>query len=144
MFQPSRTTNTISMKHRRTNQVSTIASGTTGPSCRRVRRQRVSPKPRRRRRTVRYFSTDQIQEQKTEHEIHARRADQREDHRSRAHDLAESSFSAEQSVNQPRLPSQLAGQPSRGVGDEWKRKREHEDPQETMTRVEPAANLLKR
>src|SRR5262245_34075217 len=132
MSQPSRTTKTISMKQRSANQISTMNG----------RRVQKDPPYGSFFRTVEYFAADEIQIQKAKDEIHSRSTYQREDHSARAHDLAESLLRAEQSVNQPRLSTQLARHPSRRVRDERERKREHQNPQETMTPVETAANLL--
>src|SRR5690349_20607669 len=115
MSHPSRTTKTISMKHRRANQISTMAHG-----------------------AEQNLTTDQIQIQKTEHEVESGRSDQREQHRARADHVAESLLGSKQAVDQPRLAAQLARHPSRGVGDEWERKREHEHPEQPATRVETA------
>src|SRR5262245_48160199 len=120
MSQPSRTTKTTIVKHRSANQVSTIGQ-----------RRDVGP--------VQKLTPDQIQIQQSEHEVEASRANEREQHRPRAHDLAESLFRSEQPIDQPRLPAKFCRHPASRVGDERKRKRQHQHPEETATGLEVSA-----
>src|SRR5678815_5820211 len=72
MSQPSSTTNTISVTHKSANHVSTMR-GLASSSVR----------------AVQNLSADQVQEQQAEHEVQSRHPDQREQHVSRADNVAE-------------------------------------------------------
>src|SRR6186713_571445 len=88
-------------------------------------------------RPVNDLARHQEQVENTEHEIESAKSDQREERGARVHHGAGAVRGAEQAVHQPRLTSQLGGEPARRVGNVWKWKREHENPEQRARVLEP-------
>ena len=94
-------------------------------------------------RTVQDLAADEIQIQQAEDEVEPRHPDQREQHVSRADDVAVAVLRAKQPVDQPGLAAKLRRHPAGGVRDERKRERQHQHPEERTTRLQPSAEALK-
>src|SRR6266478_3884013 len=88
------------------------------------------------------FATGQSEKEQTENEIKSGESDQREDRVAVANYFAVTIPRVKESVNQPRLATQLGRHPAKSIGDVGVGEREHQNPEQQTAGFEPASPIL--